>query len=671
MAQYKKTNNKSAAAVMTIAVIVIILAVAFIFLFGGDGKGVLGQIRDEIVGNDVNGAHNGTKLDLIDKSQLPDATTPVQETSAEGDTVITLSDSGITVNGQGAVADGNYLKIVRGGTYILSGTLSDGRIAVRAQGEDVVLIFNGVNVTCTNSAPLYVNKAESVTLLLNGTTENVFTDGSQYDYSLEYGNAVEEEPNACIFSKADLIIRGTGSLKVNANFNSGIIGKDTLKILNTTVDVTAKNNGINGKDSLTIQNSTVSVSAGSDALRSTQENDPTLGWASLKDSNIYLTALDGDAMQIETGITVDNCSISILTGNNGVASNATDSSTKGLKCNQGYVEINSGTVVINTYDDAIHTAGDIRLNGGTISIATKDDAVHSDANIYISGGVVSIPDSHEGLEGALIEISGGEVYIVAGDDGINASGGNDASGSDVRGGFVSDGSYLGITGGYVYINSQGDGIDSNGDIYMSSGTLIISGPTSDGDGAIDYTGDFHVDGGLLFAAGSAGMAQAPDNMTVNTLSVTFDRMLEEGSYVCISGGDKEFVFKVEKATGNIVFSSPELQTGVEYTVSYGGKYSGEVKDCIATGGKYSGGTELAKVTLTEGLNSYGRVGIGGSMGGGGFGQPGQFGGMGGEGHQNPFGPRGGQPDGGRPDDMPEPPDGGFGGGMPPQGGEPS
>ena len=111
-----------------------------------------------------------------------------------------------------------------------------------------------------------------------------------------------------------------------------------------------------------------------------------------------------------------------------------------------------------------------------------------------------------------------------------------------------------------------------------------------------------------------------------------------------------------------MFSSPELQTGTEYTVSYGGRYSGDVSYCICSDGKYSGGTELAKVTLSDGLNSYGRVGIGGTMGGGGFGQPGQFGGMGGEGHKNPFGGRGG----GQPGDMPEPPEGG----MPPQGGDP-
>lgn len=633
---YKKKNS-AAPAVIIISLLVIIAAVAMIVFMGGDGGGVIGKIKDDVLGG--NGAQNQAQIAIMDESDLPDATTPVQETNEDGDTKITFNGSEINVEGQGAAASGNTVLIVQSGVYKLSGTLTDGRIIVNAKGQDVVLVLDGVDVTCSNSAPLYVYKAASVTLLLNGTKENVFTDGESWSYDLEYCNSAEEEPNACVFSKGDLIIRGTGSLKVNGRFNSGIISKDTLKIINTTVDVTAKNNGINGKDSLTVQNSTVSVNAGGDCLRSTQENDASLGWASLIDSNIILKTTDGDGMQTERDITVDNCSISVKTGENGAQGTALGSSAKGLKSSQGGITVNSGTVLLDVIDDALHCAGDININGGVISIATGDDALHADSNIYIGGGKIEMPDCHEGLEGTLIEISGGEVYIVADDDGINASGGNDSSG-EPGGMFESDGSYLGISGGLVYVNSMGDGIDSNGDIYMSGGTLIISGPTSGGDGAIDYNGDFHIDGGLLFAAGSKDMAQAPDNMTVNTLAVSFDEILEPGTYISVSGGGSELVFRVEKETGNVVISSPDLIAGTEYTVSYGGKYTGETVNCVCSGGKYSGGKTVATAALTEGLNSYGSIGIGGTRGGGHFGEAGRFGGMGGEGKPNPFGHQG-------------------------------
>ncbi len=638
-----KRKSSAAPAIILIAVLVIVLcAAAFIFLSPGGG-GVFSQ-------NGGNSENSVPEIDMMDEANLPDSTAPVKTTNELGDTLIEFNGSDITVTGGGAAAEGNTVIIVQSGVYRLTGELDDGRIVVNAKGQDVVLLLDGVNVTSKNSSPLYVYKAASVTLLLNGESENIFTDGESYDYSLEYCNAAEEEPNACIFSKGDLVIRGTGSLRVNGVYNSGIIGKDTLQILNTTVEVSASNNGINGKDSLYVENSELKVTAAGDCLRSTQEKDVSLGWASFKNSNIYLYTTGGDCVQTERGITVDSCSMSLRAGDNGAQSAYSESSRKGFKSNLAGITVNSGTIIIDTSDDAFHSAGDINISGGEISVSTGDDAVHSDGNIYISGGKVEMPDCHEGLEAALVEISGGEVYIVADDDGINASGGNDSSGENMM--FESDGSYLGISGGFVYINSQGDGIDSNGDIYMSGGTLIVAGPTSGGDGAIDYAGDFHYDGGLLFAAGSPQMAQAPDNLSLNALSVTFDGTLSAGTYVSVSGEGSEFVFKLEKDTGNIVFGSPDLVSGGTYTVSAGGKYSGEASFGVCSGGSYSGGNEICSVTLeTAGLSSYGSVGIGGSRGGMRFGMQGGLDGTMGEGKKNPMGGRG------DPQDIPQ---GGFG-----------
>lgn len=616
--------------VVLVSVIVIVLACAVMFMLGGDGGGGnagyhTGKVEDDVVGE--SGVHNSVHIEMTDESELPDATKPIKETNESGDTLITFDGDSIDIKGVGVAVSGDTVLIGQAGVYRLTGTLSDGRIVINAKGEEIVLVLDGVNVTCSYSSPLYIYKAADVTLLLNGTTENVFTDGESYDYGAEYSNAGEGEPDACIFSKADLVIRGSGSLKVNGNYNSGIIGKDTLKISNTTVLVDAKNNGINGKDSLTVENSTVKVTAGGDALRSTQENDASLGWAQFTDSNIYLTSKDGDGIQTERGITVNDCSISITCGENGAQSAPSESSLKGMKSNQGYITVNGGSFVINTYDDAFHSAGDITVNGGEISVSTGDDAFHSDSNIYVTGGTLKIPDCHEGLEGALIEVSGGEVYIVADDDGINASGGNDASAEDIfRGMFESDGSHLEISGGLVYINSMGDGIDSNGDINLSGGTLIVSGPISSGDGAVDYNGSFRVDGGTLLAMGSAGMAQAPDALSVNAFSITFDSPVPAGTYICISGGGREYVFLTEKNTENVVFSAPGLEADTEYTVSTGGEYSGTVSYCIGEGGSYSGGSEVFRITLAEGLNTYGTVGIGGTRGGHMFGEVGGFGG---------------------------------------------
>jgi hypothetical protein len=43
-----------------------------------------------------------------------------------------------------------------------------------------------------------------------------------------------------------------------------------------------------------------------------------------------------------------------------------------------------------------------------------------------------------------------------------------------------------ISGGYTSIDAGGDGLDINGTVQMTGGTVLINGPTNDGNGAIDY-----------------------------------------------------------------------------------------------------------------------------------------------------------------------------------------
>lgn len=116
----------------------------------------------------------------------------------------------------------------------------------------------------------------------------------------------------------------------------------------------------------------------------------------------------------------------------------------------------------------------------------------------------------------IITINDGTIHLVASDDGINASGGNGEAamgGPPMRGGgpggFESGDSYLYINGGYIPVDANGDGIDANGPIEMTAGTVIVNGPTNDGNGLLDYLGAFNISGGYLVAVGSSGMAKAP------------------------------------------------------------------------------------------------------------------------------------------------------------------
>ena len=194
------------------------------------------------------------------------------------------------------------------------------------------------------------------------------------------------------------------------------------------------------------------------------------------------------------------------------------------------------------------------------------------------GGDVSITESYEGLESAVISIDDGNFYIVSSDDGLNVAGGNDGSGGFTPG---TSGSYcMYIDGGYLAIYAGGDGLDSNGSIEMTAGTALVHGPTSDGNGALDYMSSFTITGGLLVAAGSSGMAEAPSSSSTQ-YSVLL-KFSEEAAgtlfHVETGGGDDILTFRPSKRYESIVFSTPELSSCTSYEVYSGGSSTGTEAD---------------------------------------------------------------------------------------------
>lgn len=116
------------------------------------------------------------------------------------------------------------------------------------------------------------------------------------------------------------------------------------------------------------------------------------------------------------------------------------------------------------------------------------------------------------MEGATVTINEGDISVNASDDGINAAGGSSGEeeqegqfgadsfgepGGGQPGGGGDSTKFIEINGGTTYVNADGDGIDSNGDVRMTAGTLIVNGPTDDGNGALDYDGTFTMDGGIF------------------------------------------------------------------------------------------------------------------------------------------------------------------------------
>lgn len=553
--------------------------------------------------------------------------TDVAATDLTNATEITLSGS-------------DDVTITDGGVYVLTGTLTDGRVLVNAPGADVTLVLQNTDITCVDSSALYIYKAASVLVYLPDGTASTLTDGSSYDDSDSFSSADDEEPNACLCAKSDLIIAGGGTLTVTSNANNGITGKDTLKIENTAVSVTAANHGINGKDCLVLKQADVTVTSGGDALRATNDSDSALGCILIGASALTLMAGE-DGIQAETTLTLFDTTGTITSGGGSSASLAGDTSAKGIKSGTD-ITVRSGSYTLDCADDGVHANGNVTISGGTFTITTGDDGVHADETVTITDGTLEISQCYEGIEGQTIDISGGTIDIVSSDDGLNAAGGTDQSGFGGRG---PDSSDCGITisGGTIRIDASGDGIDSNGDLNVSGGEIYVSGPMSDGDSALDYDSTATVTGGTVVAAGYSGMAQNfGSDSTQGSILLTCQSASTETIRVTDASGNVLAEFTPAKAYTCVVVSTPALTQGSTCTVTMGG--------------------QSTNVTLESLI--YGSGGMGGGMGG----QPGR--GMGTP-PDGTGGSMGTPPDGTGGSSMGTPPDGNNGGSMgtPPDGGK--
>ena len=612
------------------------------------------------------------------------------ESVSDPDTYIKLGTE-TTVEGQGAEVSNNKVTITKAGTYSVSGKIEDGQILVDAGAEDkVYIILNGADIKCSNSAPIYVKNAKKAIISLADGTENNITDGETYMFEDESSN----DPNAAIFSKDDMTIIGTGKLTVNANYNNGIASNDDLKIQSGNIIVNAKNNGIKGKDCINVTDGNITINSKGDGMKADNTTDETKGYIYIEGGKINITSSQ-DGIQAETELLIADGDITIKTGggsenstksnqapgkmpegmpkgerptipdgqtqgerpeipqdirypssnqdtnknsNTDVSTNtSTDENTsmKALKATTNII-IDGGTFNIDSEDDSIHSNANLTINSGTFEIASGDDGIHSDTQLDINGGIINISKSYEGIESTTININDGNIHVVASDDGINAAGGNDVStetGMPGNDKFSSSGDALiNINGGYVYVDASGDGIDANGSINMVGGTVLVNGPTNNGNGSLDYDETFDISGGTLVAAGSAGMAQMPsDSSSQKILNLSLTSQ-ESNTVVNIKSSDGKNIltYSPSKNYSSVIVSTPDIKDNTKYTVSVGGTAKGEAKDGLYYDGNYSGGTEVGSETISSTITNITQEGAStNSMGGHG----GQGGRPGGKGHK--------------------------------------
>lgn len=488
---------------------------------------------------------------------------------------VTLKGNSISCKGSGATVDGNTITVTEAGTYVISGTLKDGRIVVDSEDDkNVRLVLNNASISSSDGPPILVKNAKNTIISLPSGTKNTLTDGSK--------NTYDKDATGTIFSADDLWINGRGTLTVKANYKDGISGNDDVKITQANIVIDAADDGITANDSVSVNDADIKITADGDGIKATNGAKVGKGYISIKSGSFNVSA-GADALQAETLLYIQGGGFSVATPE----INAEDDtgSAKGLKAGSGIV-VTDGSFKIDSGDDALHSNGIIRVKGGTFEIQTGDDAIHADSSLSVSGGEITISKCYEGLESKVIDLSGGTIDLTASDDGINVSGGDSgfmggmggrpAGGTNTVGNTSSGSSdtsdrKLTISGGNIKVTANGDGIDVNGSAYMTGGTVLVSGPTSNGNGALDYDGVFEVSGGTLLAAGSSGMAMAPSTgSTQYTIANTVGSQTAGTAVKLVDSSGKTIAsFTPAKDYQHVVISSPDIKKGSTYTLYAG------------------------------------------------------------------------------------------------------
>lgn len=518
------------------------------------------------------------QLCLLAETDSQDKT--VLTAATPGATVLSFDGDFVTVKGDGCRIDGTTVTITDAGTYVLQGILNDGCVVVDTDKDSLVhLVLNGVTITNSSSAAVFIKKSLKTIISLENGTVNTLTDGEQYVYADES----EDKPSATLFSKSDLTINGSGMLIVNGNYNDAIQSKDSLRLLGGIYQITSADDGIIGKDMLVIENGSYQIKAQGDGMKASNDKDEALGFILISGGEFDIAA-ENDAIQAETKLLILDGSFRIVTGGGSInaephvdsrfgfggwmgsgSTEATDTeSRKGLKAGVA-LQIEGGIFVMDTCDDALHSNGTIRIDAGEYTIATGDDGVHADTALTIYNGTMTVTKSYEGLEAPSIVVYGGEISVTASDDGINAAG--DANNIS-----------LVVHDGAIYVSAQGDGLDSNGSITINGGTVFVDGPTNGGNGALDYETTANVHGGTVVFAGSIGMAMVPSSSSEQaSIALTFSKTQPASTAVVLynAEGTEIFRYTPAKEFQHLVLSSSEIKRGGAYSVTCGSSSIGE------------------------------------------------------------------------------------------------
>ena len=516
----------------------------------------------------VSGTTAGTSTSNTAAGQTLDAQTHYTNEDltwdSSGEKTIDLANPTAT---DGVSVENGTITITSGGTYRITGEYS-GQVKIEAAKTDTVrLVLDNAKITNSTGAAInVVSAAEAIIYTAAGTTNNVADEAN-------YTATGDDDPDAAIYSTANLTLTGEGSLSVEGAYEEGIHTTGGLVIASGTLEVNAANTGIKGKDYVDITGGIVNVTAAQDGIKSTNTDDESLGFTRLSAGSVTVSAGD-DGLKAPHTLEISGGTLNIEKSNEGIEAQ--------------YINILDGDVTVNSTDDGIN--------------ASLKDSSSDTSSDTTSGTATAGQQTQQNQNGQVQQAPAGGGAAPGGSQGSTGQNQNmpqpPADGAMPGGGggtFEVVDAAINISGGTVVVNAEGDGIDSNGTATFSGGTVTVNGPTAGGNNALDSNGDLLLNGGTVTAGSTADMFEAPSSAsTSGYLKITDSSTLTQGSTIQVTDSSGTVVanYKITKSGVQlVVISNKNIVKGQSYTVSV---TSGSVDAASTTAA--SGASELGSFT---------------------------------------------------------------------------
>ncbi|WP_424823666.1 carbohydrate-binding domain-containing protein [Rothia aeria] len=516
----------------------------------------------------VSGTTAGTSTSNTAAGQTLDAQTHYTNEDltwdSSGEKTIDLASPTAT---DGVSVENGTITITSGGTYRITGEYS-GQVKIEAAKADTVrLVLDNAKITNSTGAAInVVSAAEAIIYTAAGTTNTVADEAN-------YTATGDNDPDAAIYSTANLTLTGEGSLSVKGSYEEGIHTTGGLVIASGTLEVNAANTGIKGKDYVDITGGIVNVTAAQDGIKSTNTDDESMGFTRLSAGSVTVSAGD-DGLKAPRTLEISGGTLNIEKSNEGIEAQ--------------YINILDGDVTVNSSDDGIN--------------ASLKDSSSDTSSDTTSGTAAAGQQTQQNQNGQVRQAPAGGGAAPGGSQGSTGQNQNmpqpPTDGAMPGGGggtFEVVDAAINISGGTVTVNAEGDGIDSNGTATFSGGTVTVNGPVAGGNNALDSNGDLLLNGGSVTTGSTADMFEAPSSAsTSGYLKITDSSALTQGSTVQVTDSSGTVVANYKITTSGVqlvLVSNKNIVKGQSYTVSV---TSGDVD--IDSTDVANGATELGSFT---------------------------------------------------------------------------